>query len=452
MGLPSFISLVRFAEAKTAFPSALRRFLVKIFCRIFCLRFSDVYDILFPKKMQVFFSHGHLIKKEVLNMTDKKPMRIALLGLGTVGYGVYEYIRDREDMVVACAMSLVVPDGVTCPIVQNIEEIFADSSIDTVVEVIGGLHPAYEWVSGALKAGKNVVTANKLLIARHYEELVTLAKEKGVALRCTAAAGGGIPWLTSLTRCVQQESVVEISGIMNGTTNFMLDTMHTTGGSFDAALKEAQRLGYAEANPADDLNGADVRRKLVISSNIAYGCVIDEADVLTEGIEHVTDADIASFRSLGRVCKLIAESRRLENGVAAFIEPALMPPSMPESAIPQNYNLISLVGEHIGRQSFYGQGAGRYPTAYNVLQDCVDILGGVRCFYTDRLDAANVDNSAVLRSYYVRANGSDPWLRDNTDRVLDCGLITKPVSVAEIHAWAKQRRAADPDCFIASLR
>lgn len=385
-------------------------------------------------------------------MTEKKPMRIALLGLGTVGYGVYDYIRRRDDMEVACAMSLIVPEDVTCPIVKNIEEIFADPQIDTVVEVIGGLHPAYEWVSGALKAGKNVVTANKLLIAAHYEELVGLAKEKGVALRCTAAAGGGIPWLTSLTRCVKQETVVEISGIMNGTTNFMLDTMHTTGESFDAALKEAQRLGYAEANPADDLNGADVRRKLVISSNIAYGCVIDEKDVSTEGIEHVTDADIVSFRRLGRICKLMAESRRLENGVAAFIEPSLIPPSMPESAIPENYNLISLVGAHIGRQSFYGQGAGRYPTAYNVLQDCVDILGGERCFYTDCLAKGNVDNSAVCRPYYVRTNGVDSWLKERIDRILDCGLITKPVSVAEIHAWAKQRRAADPGCFIASLR
>lgn len=385
-------------------------------------------------------------------MTDKKPMKIALLGLGTVGYGVYDFIRGRKDMEVACAMSLVVPDDVTCPIVKNIEDIFADSSIDTVVEVIGGLHPAYEWVSGALKAGKNVVTANKLLIAAHYKELVSLAKEKGVALRCTAAAGGGIPWLTSLTRCVMQEPVTEISGIMNGTTNFMLDTMHTTGGSFEAALKEAQRLGYAEANPADDLNGADVRRKLVISSNIAYGCVIDEKDVSTEGIEHVTDADIVSFRALGRICKLIAESRKLEDGIAAFIEPSLVPSSMPESAIPENYNLISLVGEHIGKQSFYGQGAGRYPTAYNVLQDCVDIAGGIRCFYTDRLDAAKVDNSAVCRSYYVRTVGTDSWLQAQTDRVLDCGVITKPVSVAEIHAWAKQRRAVDSGCFIASLR
>ena len=385
-------------------------------------------------------------------MKYNKPMRIALLGLGTVGYGVYEFLQKRSDMEVACALSLVVPDGVTCPIAKSIDDILSDESIDTVVEVIGGLHPAYEWVKGALSAGKNVITANKLLIAKHYSELVALSKERGVALRCTAAAGGGIPWLTSLKRCAEQEPVIRISGIMNGTTNFILDTMHRTGGSFADALKEAQRLGYAEANPADDLNGADIRRKLVISSNIAYGGVVNEDDVAVEGIEHIQDVDIAAFKRMGRVCKLIAASRKLDGCIAAYIEPSLVPPSMPESAIPDNYNLISLTGQHIGKQSFYGQGAGRYPTAYNVLQDCVDVLGGVDCFYTDRLEPLRVDNSSVERPYYVRTNGVDKWLQARIDKMLDCGIMTKAVSVTEIHAWAKERRKTDSSCFIASLR
>lgn len=381
-----------------------------------------------------------------------KKMRIALLGLGTVGYGVYDFLRTREDMEVACAMSLSVPEGVKCPIVRSIEEIWADESIDVVVEVIGGLHPAYEWVKGSLLAGKHVVTANKLLLAAHYRELVELAQKQGVALRCTAAAGGGIPWLTSLKRCADQEPVIRVSGIMNGTTNFILDTMHATGGSFAGALAQAQELGYAEADPTDDLNGADIRRKLVISSNIAYGCVIDEKEVATEGIEHITQSDIAAAQSMGRVCKLLAASRRLKNGVAAYIEPALVPASMPESAIPTNYNLISLTGEHIGKQSFYGQGAGRYPTAYNVLQDLVDVCGGIRGFYTARLDAAKVDNSGIYRHYYVRTAGTDAWLREHIDKTLSCGIITEAVSVTEIHAWAAQRRETDPGCFIASLR
>lgn len=378
--------------------------------------------------------------------------RIALLGLGTVGLGVYEFLRARDDMELACAMSLEVPEGVTCPIVRDAEEIFRDDSIDLVIEVIGGLHPAYEFVSGALKAGKHVVTANKLLIAARYRELAELALRHGVALRFTAAAGGGIPWLTSLQRTAQQEPVLRISGILNGTTNYILDTMHRKGGSFSAALSEAQRLGYAEANPAEDLNGADIRRKLVISSNIAYGCVLDEAEVAVEGIGYISEEDISAFTRMRRVCKLAAASRRTENGVAAYIEPALFPQTVPESAVPLNYNLVSLTGQHIGKQSFYGQGAGRYPTAFNVLQDCVDICCGQTAFYTDRMEPLPVDNAGIVRPYYVRTHGTDAWLRSHIDKMLDSGIITTAVSVPEIHAWAKRRREDGAACFIASLR
>lgn len=403
--------------------------------------------------MQVFFSDGHLLAKEGIVMKmDRRPMRVALLGLGTVGRGVYDYILARDDMELAYVLSLTLFDGIPCKIAQSIDEVLDDATVDTVVEVIGGLHPAYEWVTGAIRAGKNVITANKLLIAAHYRELVELAARHGVALRCTAAAGGGIPWLTTLERTIHQEPVVRISGIMNGTTNFILDTMHTSGGSFHSALAEAQRLGYAERDPSADISGADIRRKLVISSNIAYGRVLREEDVDVFGIETITNADVAAFRKMGRVCKLFAASRKLENATVAYIEPALMTPSMPESAIPTNNNIISLTGERIGKQSFYGQGAGRYPTAYNVLQDCVDVCRGVREFYTDRLEPSDVDNTSVRRQYYVRTNGLDKWLQSRVDKMLDCGIITKEVSVAELHAWARGRKQTDPGCFIASLR
>ncbi len=403
--------------------------------------------------MQVFFSDGHLLAKEGIVMKmNRRPMRVALLGLGTVGRGVYDYILARDDMELAYVLSLTLFDGIPCKIAQSIDEILDDATVDTVVEVIGGMHPAYEWVTGAIRAGKNVITANKLLIAAHYRELVELAARHGVALRCTAAAGGGIPWLTTLERTIHQEPVVRISGIMNGTTNFILDTMHTSGGSFHSALAEAQRLGYAERDPSADISGADIRRKLVISSNIAYGRVLREEDVDVFGIETITNADVAAFRKMGRVCKLFAASRKLENATVAYIEPALMTPSMPESAIPTNNNIISLTGERIGKQSFYGQGAGRYPTAYNVLQDCVDVCRGVREFYTDRLEPSDVDNTSVRRQYYVRTNGLDKWLQSRVDKMLDCGIITKEVSVAELHAWARGRKQTDPGCFIASLR
>ncbi len=383
---------------------------------------------------------------------NNRPMRIALLGLGTVGRGVYDFIQTRDDMELAYVFSLVLFPGITCPVAERYEQILDDETVDTVVEVIGGLHPAYEFVSQALAAGKNVITANKLLVAARYRELTALAKENGVALRCTAAVGGGIGWLTALERTIRLESITRLSGIMNGTTNFILDTMHTAGGSFKEVLKQAQALGYAEADPAADVSGADIRRKLVISSNIAYGCVIDEAEVDTFGIEGISDADIAAFRRMHRVCKLFAASRKLENGVAAYIEPALMTSAMPESAIPTNNNLISMTGTATGKLSFYGQGAGRYPTAYNVVQDCIDVKNGQKAFYTECMKPAHVDNSGVRRQYYVRTNGIDVWLKARIDKMMDCAIITKEVSVTEVHRWAAEHKKTDAECFIAALR
>ena len=383
---------------------------------------------------------------------QKKPMRIALLGYGTVGGGVYEFVQGREDMQMSYVLDLRPCPDVTCKVTKNFDEICFDPEVDTVVETMGGLHPAYEYVTASLKAGKNVITANKLLIAAHYRELVELARSKGVALRCTAAAGGGIPWLINIERTLKQEPIIRVSGIMNGTTNYILDTMHTTGGSFEDALAEAQRLGYAEADPSADLNGGDIRRKIVISANVAFGCVIDEKDVDVWGIEKLRLEDIEACKKMNRVCKLIASARKLDGCVAAYIEPAFVPLSMHEAAVPDNYNLISLTGAHIGKQSFYGQGAGRYPTAYNVVQDCLDVADGRKSFYTDKLDDARVDNSSVLRRYYVRTNSIDKWLQSKVDKLLDSAIITKEVSVTEIHAWARARKEIDPDCFIASLR
>ncbi len=383
---------------------------------------------------------------------QKKPMRIALLGYGTVGGGVYEFVQGREDMQMSYVLDLRPCPDVTCKVTKSFDEICSDPEVDTVVETMGGLHPAYEYVTASLKAGKNVITANKLLVAAHYRELVELAREKGVALRCTAAAGGGIPWLINIERTLKQEPIIRVSGIMNGTSNYILDTMHTTGGSFEDALAEAQRLGYAEADPSADLNGGDIRRKIVISANVAFGCVIDEKDVDVWGIEKLRLEDIEACKKMNRVCKLIASARKLDGCVAAYIEPAFVPLSMHEAAVPDNYNLISLTGAHIGKQSFYGQGAGRYPTAYNVVQDCLDVAGGQTSFYTDKLDDACVDNSSVLRRYYVRTASVDKWLQSKVDKLLDNAIITKEVSVTEIHAWARARKEIDPDCFIASLR
>ena len=376
-----------------------------------------------------------------------QPMQIALLGFGTVGGGVYEFIQAREDMQLRYVLSRRPRPELNCCVTDDFSSIVADPEVEVVIEAIGGMHPAYDYVKAALEAGKHVITANKLLIAAHYRELVELAAKKRVALRCSAAVGGGIPWLANLERTLEQEPITRISGIMNGTTNYILDSMHTQNVDFSAVLREAQRLGYAEVDPTEDLNGGDIRRKLVISANIAFGCVLKEEDIDVFGIEHLQAEDIQACKKLGRVCKMIASARNLDGCVAAYIEPAFMPTEQHEAAVPQNFNLISLTGQHIGKQSFYGQGAGRYPTAYNVLQDCVDVRNGLTGFYTNVLQDRPVDNRSVVRPYYVRTNHVDKWLQGRIERILDCGVLTKPVSVSEMHAWARQH-----DCFIASLR
>ena len=376
-----------------------------------------------------------------------KPLQIALLGFGTVGGGVYEFVRNRRDMEIAYVLSRRPRPELRCSVVSDFAEILADPTVDVVVEAIGGMSPAYEYVKAAIEAGKHVVTANKLLIAAHYRELVELARRHRVSLRCSAAVGGGIPWLANLERTLEQEPITRISGIMNGTTNYILDRMHCSDADFAGALLEAQHLGYAEADPSSDLNGSDIRRKLVISANIAFGCVLKEEDIAVFGMETLEAEDIRACKRMGRVCKIIASARNLGDRVAAYIEPAFMNSGLHEAAVPLNFNLISLTGEHIGKQSFYGQGAGRYPTAYNVLQDCVDIRNGLRGFYTDRLEDRPVDNSSVIRPYYVRTERMDSWMQKNVVKIMDHGVILRPVSVTQMHDWAREH-----PCFFASLR
>lgn len=201
---------------------------------------------------------------------EDRPMRIALLGCGTVGGGVYEFVQERTDMEIAYVLSRRPRPELNCPVTSDFSRIVSDPTVDTAIEVMGGRQPAYEYMCAALRAGKNVVTANKQLMSERYGELVQLARENHVALRCSAAVGGGIRWLTNLESTLDMEPVLRVSGIMNGTTNYILDTMTTSGLKFEDALRQAQALGYAEVDPTEDLNGADARRKLVISTNVAF--------------------------------------------------------------------------------------------------------------------------------------------------------------------------------------
>lgn len=378
-------------------------------------------------------------------------MNIAILGFGTVGVGVYDLTRQRTDLCVKYILDKREFPELGALLTHDMETILRDPAVDTVVEVLGGLHPSFEFVSAAIRAGKNVVTANKYLICHYFRQLTALASEHGVALRCTAAAGGGIPWLVNLERAKRVDRITRLWGIMNGTTNFIMDAMQRQQAEFSAALTQAQALGYAEADPAADIDGWDIQRKLVISANIAFDCLLTPEDVPTCGIANVTAEDVRAFASRGLSCKLLANGQRLEQGVAAYVEPTLVSHADPESAVPSNFNLITFTGEAVGRLSFFGQGAGRYPTACNCVQDCVDIAGGAVAFYSTQMRQISVDNDAVTHAYYVRTGAPDAWLKQLTHDAMGPGVVTKPVSVRAMHHWLQQALQRDPGCFIAGL-
>ncbi|MBQ4600974.1 MAG: homoserine dehydrogenase [Oscillospiraceae bacterium] len=371
-------------------------------------------------------------------------MRIGLLGFGVVGRGLYELTQTRSDMQVVkvvCLEDVTLPDA---QVTRNFQDILEDDSIDTVVEAMGGLHPAYEFVRAAMEAGKHIVTSNKALVASFYDELIPLAQEKGLMFRCTAAVGGGIGWLSEVERSRRAQTITRVGGIMNGTCNYILDSMTRLGLTYADALSQAQALGYAEANPSTDVEGIDTWHKVILSSNIAFGISLNTDTVPVAGISRIGAEDVARFTEKGYVCKLISTGKRTEDGFSVYVQPTLVKAGEPESAVPSNYNLITLVGNTSDRMSFFGQGAGRYPTAYNVLQDCIDLLSG-KGFYSPYGEKVSAVNSGKLR-YYVRgcADGS---LADVAAESWEGAIITAPVSVEAMHLWLKEH----PEAFIAAI-
>ena len=379
-------------------------------------------------------------------------MNIGLLGCGVVGGGILDFCAGREDLTVTKVLVRRPRPDLGALAVTDIADIVSDEAIGIVAEVMGGLHPAYEYICAALKAGKHVVTANKAVISAYYPELTGLARECGVSLRCTAAVGGGIPWLTNLERCKRLDSICELGGIMNGTTNFIMDAMHASPVSFPEILKQAQELGYAEADPSADIDGDDVRRKLTISANIAFDALVQEEDIPVFGIRTVTDGDIRAFKSHGFVCKLLATAKAAEGGVCAFIEPTLVDSHDLEAAVPKNFNLITYCGEKVGRHSFLGQGAGRYPTAFNAVEDCLDIVAGKPGFYTQAMKPAPVLCGGEAHPYYVRTACPDAFLQSVTVEQWGDGVVTACVSVEEMLRWGRAQLAKDPGCFLAGIR
>ena len=382
-------------------------------------------------------------------------MKVAVLGYGTVGVGVYEMLKKAEGL--EAGPVLVRPGKKDADFkVCDLNEIVADPSVDAVAEVMGGVEPAFSYAMAAIRAGKHFVTSNKALVAARGVELFHAANEQGVAFLFSAACGGGVPFLHNLARAVKTDEILSVGGILNGTTNFMLDRMQSSGMDYADALKQAQQLGYAEADPTADVTGLDALRKIMLACAVAWG-VLPQEGLLNEGIDSLSAADVADFMARGRTCRLIASGCRAADGrIAAYVEPVLLSAGEAECAVLKNFNLARYEGKNAGSIAMIGQGAGRWPTASAVLRDLSGIAEGETAMFPAGVCNGAADNATECHAYYVRlpsaCRGCLPAAEvlSDTDGVLR--LITEGMSVAAMHAAAKALRAEGCGVFFAALR
>lgn len=319
--------------------------------------------------------------------------KVGLLGLGTVGAGVAQIFQDREgrhpllgamELHRIGVRSLDKPRPVSFPadlLTTDLEAIVCDTDVDVVVEVMGGLEPARSLILEAIAHGKHIVTANKAVISRYGEEIFTAASESGVYVMIEAAVAGGIPVIQSMKQSLGANRISSVTGILNGTTNYILTQMQQSGESFDKILADAQRLGYAEADPAADVDGLDAGDKIAILASLAFGGRIKLDDVHREGIRSVSASDIAYAERLGFVIKLLAIAKRPRpsksdpsDTLQIRVHPTLVPKAHPLASVNDVYNAILLEGEPLGQVMFFGPGAGAGPTASAVVSDLINVV------------------------------------------------------------------------------
>ena len=327
-----------------------------------------------------------------------KKIKIGLLGLGTVGTGVYKLIRMRSDvMEQTVGTQLEIKkilvhnknkkrEGVDESLLtDDWKEILEDEEIQIIIEVIGGMEPAKTMIMEALRAGKNVVSANKDLIAEEGRELFDAAREYGKDFLFEAAVAGGIPIIRPLKQCLAANEISDVLGIVNGTTNYILTKMFEDGMEFDDALKRAQELGYAEADPTADVEGLDAGRKVAIMASIAFHSRVVFSDVYTEGITKITAADIAYAKEFDSVIKLLGVARNAVDGIEVGVYPVMLSKDHPLASVRESFNAVFIHGDAVDDAMFYGRGAGEMPTASAVVGDVIDVARDLMYNCTGRI-------------------------------------------------------------------
>lgn len=394
-------------------------------------------------------------------------VNVAILGFGTVGSGVAEVLTGHEQSISAKAKEIIhlkyildVRDFPASPFadkfVKDFSVIEQDPEVDIVVETIGGATVALDFTKRALEAGKSVVTSNKELVAEHGYDLIQLAKKKGVNYLFEASVGGGIPIIRPLAQCLAANEILEICGILNGTTNYILTRMIRAGLSFEAALKEAQEQGYAERDPSADIEGHDACRKICILAAIAFGRHVYPKQVPTEGITKVTLADVDYADAAGKKVKLLGRAIRDQKTgkIRAYVAPHLVDGSNPLAGVEDVFNAITVKGDATGDVMFYGRGAGKLPTASAVVADVIDAAKHInsRKYLEWGPGGADVtEGTEELSSrWYIRATGTNDYMRvmlGEIEALARRGTVDKEVACITGHKMTR----AELDVKLAGL-
>ena len=383
--------------------------------------------------------------------------KVAIMGYGTVGSGVYDIIKTNSDKLSRSANGesvdikyiLDIRDFDDHPekelFTKEFNDILNDDEVSVVAEVMGGLHPAYEFTKSLLEAGKSVVTSNKELVATYGTELLEIARGKNVNYFFEASVGGGIPIIRPMHQCLTANNILKIAGILNGTTNYILDQMIRKGKTFETALKDAQNNGFAERNPAADIEGHDACRKIAILASLASGKMIDYNDIDTDGITNITLDDVKYAAAMDSVIKLIGYAQFDENGkVYSIVSPMVIKNSSPLAGVDGVFNAIMVTGDCVGDVMFYCKGAGNLPTASAVVADVVDAVKhsdrSKKIFWEKPTENIMADIDSKKFEYFVRTTDSAENVQkifgkcEFVDNIIDneSAFVTSPLTKSEV--------------------